>query len=180
MLDELPKPSQERNSLLVNSPFARHILDTNLRLRNQSDWIDKVVSVKKELEKSLIEVLGESWEKITVIPLYISMDAGIMFNPKIKDELKYSSTKTMFMVGYDIGNYNFNPIFNDLIRYFGDGDIFNPKMLNNKGSRKIVNFCLGALKDGAYFRSLFNPTENNNHGNGTKNVFQEYIDNLDI
>jgi hypothetical protein len=178
MLGELPKPEQERNALLVNSPFTRHLLDTKLRMENQSNWIDKVVSLKKELEKSLVEKLGESWEKITIVPLYISMDAEIIFNPKIKAEAKYASTRTMFMVGYDIGNYNFNPVFDDFIGYLANSGTFNPKMLNKKGSRKITNFCLGILKGGAYFRSLFDPIRNNNHNCEANDVFKNYIDNL--
>jgi hypothetical protein len=180
MLGELPKPRQEQNALLVNSPYTRHLLDTKLRLGNQSDWIDKVVSLKKELERSLIEKYGTGWEKVTVAPLYITMNAEIMFNSKIKPEAKYASMKTMFMVGYDIGNYNFNPVFDDLMSYLVNCGIFNPKMLNKKGSRKIANFCLGILKGGAYFRSLPNPIENNNCNNGAGNVFKNYIDNLGI
>lgn len=181
MPDQQPDPRKE--ALLAKAPFTKNFLDEKAMKSDLSGWAKRQNDLTAKLQEEVRSKTGNDWRRTIIAPSLISANIHGIFNPDMDVNEKIGVATGLFLMGWEVGSDNFNPLLTDIVVQFGKLKVFNPKLLGSHDDRnKIVDTCTGLLRVGQYFKRL-TPQEINLEKGGhtpTPDPFKKFIEGIDL
>ena len=181
MPDQQPDPRKE--VLLAKAPFTKNFLDEKAMKADVSGWADKQKGLSAKVQEEVRTKTGNDWMRTIINPSLISANIHGIFNPELDVDEKVGVATGLFLMGWEIGKDNFNPLLTDIVAHFGKLKVFNPKLLGSNDDRgKIVDACIGLLRVGQYFKDL-RPLNANLEPNSPTQIpdpFRKFIEEIDL
>src|SRR3989344_3707635 len=79
------KNDPRKEVILSRSPYLRTMLDSEAKHKNPEQWYEKMKIHRNKLEEDMNNRLGNNWNRLTVMPLFLYGKVAGIFNPLLSN-----------------------------------------------------------------------------------------------
>jgi len=176
------KNDPRKEVILSRSPYLRTMLDSEAKHKNPEQWYEKMKIHRNKLEEDMNNRLGNNWNRLTVMPLFLYGKVAGIFNPLLSREMQFAAATSIIMAGFEVANQDdVTGVLFDLVKKFREEDLFNPICLTDlQESQKAVDYIYALAETGAYMATTKSEDDKRTDPLGSESPFNKFISGLDL